>query len=179
MMKSNKAIPEVRAMERRCGVTASRRRSSLVVPRGFHPGQSVVLALAVMFLMIFMGALFVTMIARNLTRVDRASDTSQAQQLAEAGLRYADQQLTFSDEGADWRPQLDRAFNLKPGADPRDPDYFWLTDNGSFRSPYVRLLSGEGRFLLRVSYEPTYPLPGRTSPSRMSSTRSQASSTSR
>jgi hypothetical protein len=109
-----------------------------------------------MFLMIFMGALFVTMIARNLTRVDRASDTSQAQQLAEAGLRYADQQLTYSDQGADWRPQLSPTLNLKPGADPRDPDYFWLTDNGSFRGPYVRFKSGQGRFLLRVSYEPTY-----------------------
>jgi len=109
-----------------------------------------------MFLMIFMGALFVTMIARNLTRTDRATDTSQAQQLAEAGLRYADQQLTFSDEGADWRPQLDRAMNLRPGADPRDPDYTWLTDNGSFRNPFVRFASGDGRFLLRVTYEPTY-----------------------
>lgn len=140
----------------RCPSFVVRRSSVARGRRGFHPGQSVVLALAVMFLMIFMGALFVTMIARNLTRVDRATDTSQAQQLAEAGLRYADQQLTFSDEGADWRPQLNQTFNLKPGADPRDPDYFWLTDNGSFKNPFVRFASGEGRFLLRVTYEPTY-----------------------
>src|SRR5947208_834078 len=57
--------------------------------RKARPGQSIVLALGVMFLMIFIGALFVTMIARNLNVVERSGNVSEAQQLAEAGLRYA------------------------------------------------------------------------------------------
>jgi hypothetical protein len=120
-----------------------------------------VIALSVMVLMVFIGARFVTMVARNLTRVERTSDTGQARFLAEAGLRYADQQLTYSDQGADWRPGPQF---LAPGTTDQDealrqrhPDYLWLSDGGTYERPWASFDTGEGRFLLRVTYEPTFP----------------------
>jgi hypothetical protein len=38
----------------------------------------------------------------------------------------------------------------------KDPDYQWLSDNGTFQSPYVRYGTGRGRFLLRVTYLPSF-----------------------
>lgn len=135
---------------------------------GFHGGQSLVIALSVMFLMVFIGALFVTLVARNLSRVERTSDTAQARFLAEAGVRYADRQLTYSDQGADWRPGPQW---LAPAPTPaeeaarqRHPDYLWLTDNGTYERPWASFDTGEGRFLLRVTYEPTFRRGRRDSP---------------
>jgi hypothetical protein len=119
-----------------------------------------VIALSVMFLMVFIGALFVTMVARNLSRVDRSNDIAQARFLAEAGLRYADHQITYSDQGADWRPAPQFPAPA-PDAQQEElrkrlPDYTWLSDGGNYERPWASFDTGEGRFLLRVTYEPTF-----------------------
>lgn len=127
--------------------------------RGFHRGQSLVLALGVMFLMIFLGSLFVSMIARNLTRVERTGDVTQARFLAEAGLRYADQQISLSDDAADWRPKpqfMAPASAAEESIRQRHPDYVWLSDGGTYEHPWTSFDTGDGRFLLRVTYEPTF-----------------------
>jgi hypothetical protein len=123
-----------------------------------HPGQSLVIALSVMFLMVFVGAIFVTSVARNLSRVDRTSDQAKARFLAEAGLRYADQQLTFSDQGADWRPtpQWMAANAAEETARQLHPDYPWLSDASKYEQPWTSFETGDGRFLLRVTFEPTF-----------------------
>src|SRR6266508_2680404 len=67
-------------------------------------GQTLVVALSVMFLLFFLGALFVAMIARNLNRVSQAGERTSAVALAESGLNWVNNQLTYSELGADWRP---------------------------------------------------------------------------
>lgn len=113
-------------------------------------GQIIVIAVAIMFLLAFIAGLFLTLISRNIGRTARGGDVLQAQYLAEAGIRYADQQLTHSILGADWRPDPDVAYMATPAnaALTGDPDYAYL------HSGYTRFNQGNGRFLLRVSYEP-------------------------
>ncbi|MGC8863674.1 MAG: hypothetical protein ACP5R5_12990, partial [Armatimonadota bacterium] len=70
-------------------------------------GQTLVIAIMVMFILGTIGAVFVAMVARNLLRSERSSNADVVAQLAEAGIRYADSMLTTSEEGADWRPVPD------------------------------------------------------------------------
>lgn len=125
-------------------------------------GQSLLLALMVMFLMVFIGGMFIGIVGRNILRAQRSGEVIGVQYLAEAGIRYADHQLTYSEDGADWRPVPDYpelvrhledptnfpmpASNLLPDED--DPDHSWLMQG------YSRYHYGKGRFLLKVSYEP-------------------------
>jgi hypothetical protein len=105
-------------------------------------GQMIIIAVGVMFLLAFIAGMFLTLITRNIARTARGGDVVQAQYLAEAGIRYADDQLTHSMLGADWRP--DPELNPTPG----DPDFKWL------KAGYTRFNQGNGRFLLRVSFHP-------------------------
>ncbi|MDE2205271.1 MAG: hypothetical protein KGK12_01365, partial [Armatimonadetes bacterium] len=109
---------------------------------GAHRGQTLIVALAVLFVLLIIGSLFVTEVARNLTAAGRSSDTQAAAALAEAGIRYGDQQLTQSEQGADWRPTPTGATNLT------DPDYEWLAEG------FTRVPMRGGRALIRVTYDP-------------------------
>jgi hypothetical protein len=115
-------------------------------------GQSLILALLIMFLLVFLGGVFVALIARNVGRTKRSSETLTADYLAEAGIRYASDQLTYSEDGADWRPVPSYPAVLlglpSPLPNPQDPDYEWLMQG------YSRFTYGNGRFLLRVTYDP-------------------------
>ena len=128
-------------------------------------GQTLIVAVVVLFVMMFMGALFVAIIGRNLENAARSGRVTDAQYFAEAGIQYADQQLTFSEEGADWRPV---PANLPPDQC-RDPDYQWLRPYAPTESTtlnpcgtpaagpsggYSRVLFENGRALIRVSYNP-------------------------
>ncbi len=145
-------------------------------------GQSLILAIIVMFLLVFIGVVFVLLVARNQGRAGRSRDVLEAQYLAEAGIQYADTQLRTSEEGADWRPEPDNLgfiydeatgdYNLDPAWDLADlaenhPDFKWLRPywpterdfNGvqNAMGPtggYTSFKTGEGRYLLRVSYNP-------------------------
>lgn len=117
-------------------------------------GQSLIIALTVMFIMMFLGTVFVTLLTRNLRSSIRSGDVLNARQLAEAGIRYADRMLTYGADGADWRPVPD---NLDPAANSNDPDLRWLQPFDAANAPtggFTRILSGNGRFLIRVSYNP-------------------------
>lgn len=122
-------------------------------------GQTLILALSILFLLVILGGIFVTTLLRNLTRVTRQSKTDEALTLAMAGLQFASNQFKSSVDGADWRPAPTEPLWRYPGGTvPQrqlDPDYEWLSDNGSFMRPFVRYATGRGRFLLRVTYEPT------------------------
>src|SRR5690349_9453036 len=54
-------------------------------------GQTLILALAILFLLVTLGGIFVTLLLRNLARVARQSDTDASLTLALAGLQYAGQ----------------------------------------------------------------------------------------
>lgn len=128
-------------------------------------GQTLIVAVVVMFVMMFMGALFVAIIGRNIENAARMGRVTDAQYFAEAGVQYADHQLTYSEEGADWRPV---PTNLPPDQC-RDPDYQWLrpyaVTESTTMSPcgtpvagpsggYSRVLFENGRALIRVTYDP-------------------------
>jgi hypothetical protein len=111
-------------------------------------GQSLIVAVIVLFVLLFIGGIFVGIVARNLLNSGRATDTLAAASLAEAGARWAGDQLVFSPEGADWRPAP------TPALSPQDPDKPWL-DRGFSRI----ILGDQGRALVRVSYKTTVPNP--------------------
>ena len=122
-------------------------------------GQTLILALAILFLLVILGAIFVTTLLRNLTRVTRQGRTDEAMTLALAGLQFASNQFKSSVDGADWRPApFEPLWRVPGGAVPQrqlDPDYEWLSDSGTYAKPFVRYATGRGRFLLRVTFEPT------------------------
>lgn len=126
-------------------------------------GQTLIIAIMVMFILAVLATVFIALVARNLTRSTRMSSTDAVAAIAEAGIRYADEMMTTSEDGADWRPAPD---NLPPALREDDPDFEWLRpytpaeagDTGP-TGGYTRFNSGQGRFLLRVSYNPDPRIP--------------------
>ena len=137
-------------------------------------GQSIVVALLVLLLLGLTGALFVTIIARNLINARHGVRVQTADTYAAAGINYADAQLSSSIDGADWRPPLQFALaaNYVPttmretarynaslynavtnptglqAANANDPDLEYL------QAGYTRYNTGAGRYLIRVTYDP-------------------------
>ncbi len=135
-------------------------------------GQTIVVALLVLLLLGFVGGLFASIVTRNLRNAGRSNRIQTADYYAEAGVRFADDQLTQSLDGADWRPPLqyqitdpyaayrpqDAVGKVRytaavtnvplPTADRSDPDKVFL-DQG-----FARYNIGTGRFLLRLTYDP-------------------------
>ena len=90
-------------------------------------GQALILAVLIMLVLAALAGVFIALIGSNLAQIARQSDIIVLENIAESGIRYADQQLTYGLEGADWRP------------DPNPSDYDY----------------GNGHFRLTVSYNPT------------------------
>lgn len=113
-------------------------------------GQSLILAIIVMMLLVFISVVFVMLVARNQGRAGRSRDVLTAQYLAEAGVQYADKMLQTSDKGADWRPDPDNETNVN------HPDYKWLKtyNPADHTGGFTSFSMGEGRYLIRVSYDP-------------------------
>ncbi len=130
-------------------------------------GQTIVVALLVLLLLGLVGAVFVTIVARNLVNARHANHVVTADYYARAGITFTDAQLTYSPDGADWRPPLQFTVANAPTeareagryaaavtanalslAAVNDPDKAYL-DGG-----FTRYNTGAGRFLLRVTYDP-------------------------
>ena len=127
-------------------------------------GQSIVVALLVLLLLAFVGGLFASIVTRNLRSAARSGRVENADFYAQAGLRFADDQLTHSTDGADWRPPLmfQLATNIPADAHgsarynaikatlpviaAQDPDRAFLEQG------FARYTIGQGRFLLRLTY---------------------------
>jgi hypothetical protein len=150
-------------------------------------GQTLIIAIMVMFILAVLATVFIALVARNLSQSARMSSTDAVAAIAEAGIRYADEMLTTSEDGADWRPIPDGLGSLDLTTSPptpdtgtnldgstlnwqylqkNDPDFqwiraYWPTELG-YCGPtggYTRFNSGQGRFLLRVSYNPDPDVP--------------------
>lgn len=114
--------------------------------RRSESGQSLTVAVIVLFLLLFVGGLFIALVINNLRQSGENARRSASDKFAEAGLRYLDEQLTRSPEGADWRPipdDLPGDNNPVPDPtdpandiDPNDPDYFWLSETNPGRDGY-------------------------------------------
>lgn len=105
-------------------------------------GQSVIVAIIVLFLLLFVAGIFLAIIVGNIKNTQRGEITAGSQRFSEAGIKYLDEQLTNSPEGADWRnvptclPYKDTGGNVyydvcndvndpnAPGKE--DPDWFWI-----------------------------------------------------
>jgi hypothetical protein len=123
--------------------------------RGYgERGQTLVIALLVTFVLLVLGGVFIVTIARNLLNVQQAREGLSADYFAEAGIRYAVEQLVHSEEGADWRPTPDNITNNN------DPDYFWLKpyNPADGTGGFTRINFTKGRALIRVSYQPSGPV---------------------
>lgn len=102
-----------------------------------NKGQTLIIAIMVMFILSIVAAVFIGLVARNLFRSERYSNVDAVAQIAEAGIRYADEMLTTSEDGADWRPipdsiSIDRSqpYNVAENIAPTPaPDWEWLRDN--------------------------------------------------
>jgi len=73
-------------------------------PSRGRPGQAVVLVLLILFVLVIISAVFVAILSRNLAMTSRGRESSSTGQLAAAGIDFANQMLTTSPLGADWRP---------------------------------------------------------------------------
>ncbi len=113
-------------------------------------GQTLIVALMVLGVLLILGTVFLGFISRGITTAARAQQRSVATDLAEAGVRYAHSQLMDTELGADWRPPVSFGVNA------RDPDFSYLQASGpDGLGGYSRLDMSQGRALIRVRYAPS------------------------
>ncbi|MDR3710015.1 MAG: hypothetical protein P4L33_17105 [Capsulimonadaceae bacterium] len=129
-----------------------RGNEAVVARRRSQQGQSLLIALAVLIILSFLGTIFVAIVGHNLLSAQQSNRTSSADTYAQAGIDFADKMLQVSPEGADWRPPLQynttspEVCTWLTAALSTDPDKTYLS------AGYTRYNVGAGRFLLRVSY---------------------------
>lgn len=138
-------------------------------------GQTLIIAILVLGVLLILGIAFAGIISRNITEAGRSAQRSVASDLSEAGARYAHSQLVNSALGADWRPEPTPltydvagftkdpdALYLRPGSglavepDPVGRPGYTVDDLGGpdYLGPYARVAFGKGRALVRVRYAP-------------------------
>lgn len=127
------------------------------------------MAIIILGVLLVLGMVFIGIVNRNIVGSGRMQTRSVANDLAEAGIRYAHQQLLNST--ADWRP-APTVLAGTSGDITRDPDALYLRPGSGFgwRSasdanidqggpdglgPYSRINVDKGRFLIRVRYAPS------------------------
>jgi hypothetical protein len=147
--------------------------------RRHERGQTIVIALIVLGLLLILGFVFLGIINRNIQTSSRLQDRSESNDLAEAGIRYAHAQLLQSEKGADWRGNptgpIPLSTNPTSGDFPitLDPDALFLrgpamtvagnalgnpdtndADRGGpdGLGPYFRVNFTNGRALVRIRY---------------------------
>jgi hypothetical protein len=125
-------------------------------------GQTLLLAIIIMLLLALVGAGFIVTVAHDMQQSDREVGMVSGKFLAEAAIRYADEQLTHSLQGADWRPTYPATL---PVPTPTDTSYWdeyeivkgWSAQ-GFVKYPDPRdpnsLSFGDGYVLLKVEYDP-------------------------
>jgi hypothetical protein len=122
-------------------------------------GQALIIAIGVLFVLTMFAAVYIGIINRLFTRTRYEESTAKAYALAQAGIEYANKMLTQSEEGSWWRPYPAPPYPFDPN-DPRypiyqqyDPDFDYLKVGGpDGKGAFMRFNLGDGRFLLRVTY---------------------------
>lgn len=153
-------------------------------PRHYRPrqrGQTLIIALLTLGVLLVLGLVFLSLIGRSIRNTNTMTSRSTANDLAESGIRYAEEQLVRGDRGADWRGEpvslYDPADTAQTNPFSRDPDLLYIRRGardtagnpysylvGSNQpdlggpdglGPFVRLNFTSGRCLLRVRYAPS------------------------
>jgi hypothetical protein len=151
------------------------KRSRLVnsfAARKRQAGQTIIVAMIIMGVLLILGLVYIGIIDRNIVTTGRMQQRSVANDLMEAGIRYAHAQLLQSELGADWRgtPTAILPVSGNPNAT-ADPDILYLRPGTGFRfknglaqidnggpdglGPYFRVNYSYGRSLVRVRYAPS------------------------
>ncbi len=133
-------------------------------------GQTLIVSIMVLAVLLILGFVFLGILNRNIIQAARSKDRSVGNDLAQAGVEYAHNQLVQSDIRADWRPAY---VPLSTAGDiTRDPDALYLRPASGFglRSagdtivdrggpdglgPFGRILYRDGRTMVRVRYAPS------------------------
>ncbi|MBL8066052.1 MAG: hypothetical protein JNM34_09365 [Chthonomonadaceae bacterium] len=140
-----------------------------------HDGQTLIIAIIILGLLLILGFAFAGIIYRNITDTSRGAQRNLATELARAGADFSHYQLRYSGLGADWRPGP-----TPPESEPnaanitKDPDALYLrpgdptlpfSSEGRLANvpdyggpdgygPYARMFFDRGRTLVRVRYAP-------------------------
>jgi len=118
-----------------------------VMKRTRQGGQTLIIALLVLGVLLILGFVFLGLISRNIVSTGRAQQRSVANDLAEAGIRFVHGQLLSSPLAADWQ------VTPTAGVTPRDPDFEFLQPTGpDGLGPYERIDFDAGRALVRARY---------------------------
>lgn len=133
-------------------------------------GQTLIIAVIILGVLLILGIAFAAIINRNVTETRRSTQRTLAGDFARLGVEYAHAQLQTSSLGADWRPASTPitgpttkdpdALYLRPGSglavepDPARQPGFTVIDRGGpdFLGPYARVNFNRGRALVRVRY---------------------------
>ncbi|MEI8281316.1 MAG: hypothetical protein WCG75_02825 [Armatimonadota bacterium] len=145
--------------------------------RRIQHGQTLVIALLVLFVLLILGAAFASILSRTIRGSSVAKGRGINSDLAESGIRFAHAQLVNSTLGADWRGIPTTLVQVSPDVT-RDPDAYYLRPParsprrgalnfpGSTRAdqggpdglgPFFRIAYRGGRALVRVRYAPGDP----------------------
>jgi hypothetical protein len=136
-------------------------------------GQTLVIALIVLGVLLSIGLVFLAIIAHNVNQTTFNRQQSVASNLSRAGIRFAHRMLLFSVLGADWRP--DPTVPIPVVGSPnvsRDPDILYLRPGSGLglrsdtdpqkdlggpdgQGAFTRLEFPNGRALVRVRYAPS------------------------
>ncbi|RYG45111.1 hypothetical protein EON79_13375, partial [bacterium] len=139
--------------------------------RGREGGQTIVVALIILGLLLILGFVFIGIINRSIQSNKRTLSRNGTDDIAEAGIRYAHRQLLQSEEGADWRgtPTPPVAEGGQPNFT-RDPDAYYLRPASGFNipgtdlpdlggpdglGPFLRVGFQNDRVAVRVRYSPS------------------------
>ncbi len=116
-------------------------------------GQALLVAVLLMMAILLIGILFVALVTYNQSQSTRHEDLVTAQALAEAGIRYANEQLMNSPLAADWRPPEPPATYTDGSQDPEvagpdglmdtEDDYYTSTELERGWAPLVDAATGE------------------------------------
>jgi hypothetical protein len=138
-------------------------------------GQTIIVALIMLGLLLIIGFVFIGIVNRNIKTSSRLQDRSEANDLSEAGIRFAHGQMLRSELGADWRGTPTPPVSGSTADLTVDPDAFFLRppailSDGSRTQflpgvgapvdlggpdglgPFFRVNFANGRALVRVRY---------------------------
>ncbi len=134
-------------------------------------GQTLIIALIILGVLLVLGAVYAGILSRTIKSTERSAEADRANDFAEAGIRYAHEQLMNSEMGADWRGQPSLpltaefttdpdAYYLRPaprvsGNPVRFPGLNFQDQGGpDGLGPFHRVAFNNGRALVRVRYAP-------------------------
>ena len=144
-------------------------------------GQTLVIALLTLAVLLVLGLVFISLLGRSIRNTNINTNRSTSNDLAEAGIRFAHEQMLRGDRGADWRGEpvslYDASDTTFSNPLSRDPDLLYVRGPAHDSSgapipfipgsnqpdlggpdglgPFIRINFNSGRSLLRIRYAPS------------------------